>query len=119
MAARSVPARNSVNVPARLSDRRWNWAWTPQMYEMLKEWQAAPRKWRKEGFHRYDPSSYPVGRDILFLDRPDARIVYRKLPVFKAPGIPLFQVIRFSIKNGAWEHASRSVFFLNGETRAN
>src|SRR4029079_8085960 len=45
----------SVNVSARMKDRRWSWAWTPQMYEMLKEWQTAPRTWRKEGFHRYDP----------------------------------------------------------------
>jgi hypothetical protein len=107
----------SVNVSGRLEDRRWSWAWTPRMYEMLKEWQGHPRTWKKEGFHRYDPQSYPVGRDILYLDRPDAKIIYRKLPKFKAADIPLFQEIRFSLRGGVWEHASRNVFFLNSETR--
>jgi hypothetical protein len=81
----------SVNVTGRMENRRWSWAWTPRMYEMLREWQSAPRRWNKEGFHRYDPQSYPVGRDVLFMNRKDLKIVYRKLAVSKATGIPLFQ----------------------------
>src|SRR5258708_284755 len=107
----------SVNVSGRMEDRRWNWAWTPQMYEMLKEWQTNPRKWKKDGFHRYDPQSYPVGRDVLFLSRPDLRIVYRKLSASYSPGVPLFQETILILRNGQRTHTSRVVYFIGSEKR--
>ena len=57
----------SVNVAARLESRRWNWAWTPRMFDMLAEWREMPRHWKKDGFHRYDPSSFPLGKDTFSL----------------------------------------------------
>jgi hypothetical protein len=107
----------SVNVPARIQNRRWSWAWTPMMYEMLKEWQAAPRRWRKAGFHRYDPASYPVGRDVLYIDRPDLRIVYRKLAEQHAPGVPFYQEVVLNKSSNGWLHSVRRVYFLNGKIR--
>jgi hypothetical protein len=99
----------SVNVAGRLPKKRWSWAWTPVMFEMLKEWENAPRRWRKDGFHRYDPLTYPVGRDILYIDRPDLRIVYRKLAVSKAPGVPLFYEARLVLHKGRWTHRTRII----------
>ena len=107
----------SVNVSGRRSGRRWNWAWTPQMYEMLKEWQASPRRWRKEGFHLYDPQSYPVGRDILFINRPELKIVYRKLVSEKSPGVPLFQEFCLYRENEAWARRTRVIYFHGSEKR--
>jgi hypothetical protein len=109
----------SVNVSGRMSARRWNWAWTPQMYEMLKEWQAAPHRWKKTGFHRYDPMSYPVGKDVLFLNRSDVKIVYRKLAEVRASGVPLFEETRFSLRRGAWVHQTRTVYFEGNATYLN
>jgi hypothetical protein len=99
----------SVNVARRLPKKRWNWAWTPVMFEMLKEWEAAPRRWRKDGFHRYDPLTYPVGRDILYLDRPDLRIVYRKLAATNAHGAALFHEARLVLRHGRWTHHTRII----------
>src|SRR5262249_40818150 len=107
----------SVNVSERMEDRRWNWAWTPQMYEMLKEWQANPRRWKKEGIHRYDPRSYPVGRDVLFLNRPDFRMVYRKLNSDKAPGVSLFQETCLRLSHGRWMPTTRVIYFNGSEKR--
>jgi len=99
----------SVNVAGRLPKKRWSWAWTPVMFEILKEWESAPRRWRKDGFHRYDPLAYPVGRDILYIDRPDLRIVYRKLAAFKSPGVPLFYEARLVLHKGRWTHRTRII----------
>jgi len=99
----------SVNAARRVPGRRWNWAWTPMMFEMLKEWESAPRRWRKEGFHSYDPLSYPVGRDVLYINRPDLRIVYRKLSVSKKPGVPWFFEARLVLKHGRWTHRTRQI----------
>jgi hypothetical protein len=108
----------SVNVSGRLSTRRWNWAWTPTMYAMLKEWQDAPRKWRRHGFHRYDPLSYPVGRDVLYLNRPDLRVVYRKLAAERSAGVPLFEETCIIIRDGQTRHRSRVVYFTGSEKHA-
>jgi hypothetical protein len=107
----------SVNVPARMSNRRWSWAWTPRMYEMLKEWQSNPKRWKKDGFHRYDPQTYAVGRDVLFLNQPHEKIVYRKMKELKAPGMPYFQEVRLSKRDGVWSHSVRKVYFREGEIR--
>src|SRR5262249_42224617 len=107
----------SVNVSGRMNDRRWNWAWTPWMYAMLKEWHTAPRKWRKTGFHLYDPLSYPVERNVLYIDRPDLRVVYRKLAREQAPGVPLFQETCFFLTRGGWTHHSRTIYFSGLEKR--
>jgi hypothetical protein len=107
----------SVNVPARMTNRRWSWAWTPRMYEMLKEWQANPRHWKKDGFHRYDPLSYPANRDILFLNRPDLKVVYRKSGRLSESGQPLFQETRLFLQEGIWERDTRTVYFAKGETK--
>ena len=106
----------SVNVPARLRNRRWNWALTPRMYEMLKEWETSPRRWRKNGFHAYDPMSYPVGRDVLYLNRADVRIVYRKLAEVKAPGVPLFVEAVSLLEEGKWVHQCRKIYFQGSAT---
>ena len=98
----------SVNVAARVPHRRWNWAWTPVMFEMLKEWQREPRRWHKDGFHRYDPLSYPVGRNVLYLDRPDLRIMYRKLSESKRPGVPYFYEVRLRLENDRWIPKTRT-----------
>ena len=99
----------SVNAARRMPGRRWNWAWTPMMFEMLKEWESAPRRWRKEGFHDYDPLSYPVGRDVLYVNRQDLRIVYRKLAISKKPGVPWFFEARLILKRGRWIHRTRQI----------
>jgi hypothetical protein len=79
------------------------------MFRMLKEWEGSPRRWRKEGFHLYDPQSYPVGRDILYLDRPDLRIVYRRLADLKAPGIPYFHEVSLRCENNRWTPQTRTI----------
>lgn len=107
----------SVNAAGRLSHRRWNWAWTPAMFEMVKEWTLSPRKWRKKGFHRYDPPSYPVGRDVLLVNHSGMRVVYRKLSTERAPGIPLFEENYFLIQDGLWTHRTRTVFWNGSEIR--
>src|SRR5205807_2265367 len=81
----------SVDPAARLPTRRWSWAWTPAMYAMLSEWQTAPRKWRRTGFHRYDLASYPVGRDVLYNRTPDFKLYYRRLSSANPDGRPLFR----------------------------
>ncbi len=106
----------SVNVAGRLPAKRWSWAWTPVMFEMLKEWEASPRVWHKDGFHLYDPMTYPVGRDFLYLNRPDVRLVYRKLATFKAPGVPWFHETRLLFKQNKWVPYSRDVVFDSTET---
>ncbi len=107
----------SINVSGRRRDRRWNWAWTPQMYEMLKEWQTSPRTWKKQGFHRYDPNSYPVGRDVLVVNHRDLKIVYRKLAAEQAPGVPLFQEISLYRQNRTWHKQSKLIYFQGLEKR--
>jgi hypothetical protein len=102
----------SVNVAGRLPRKRWSWAWTPTMFNVLKEWQGSPRRWNKEGFHRYDPSSYPVGRNVLYLDRPDLRIVYRKLPAAKAPGVPYFYEVCLSLEKNRWTYRTRTLAMM-------
>jgi hypothetical protein len=102
----------SVNVSGRLPHKRWNWAWTPMMFKMLKEWQLSSRHWRREGFHRYDPLSYSVGRDVLYLDRSDLRIVYRKLATSKAPGVPYFHEVRLWLDRNRWVHRERTITSL-------
>jgi hypothetical protein len=99
----------SVNAAGRIPGKRWNWAWTPMMFEMLREWEYAPRRWRKEGFHRYDPLTYPVGRDVLYIDRPDLRIVYRKLATSKKPGVPWFFEARLVLKHNHWIPHTRQI----------
>ena len=101
----------SVNVARRLPHKRWNWAWTPMMFEMLKEWEGRPRRWRQEGFHRYDPLSYPVGRDVLYLNRSDLRIVYRKLAGPRAPDVVWFYEVRLLLRDGRWQARTRLVAF--------
>jgi hypothetical protein len=87
------------------------------MYAMLKEWKASPRKWRKAGFHPYDPLSYPPEHDVLYIHRPDLRVVYRKLSCFKEPGVPLFQETCFFIRKGKISHLTRIVYFTGLEKR--
>jgi len=99
----------SVNAAGRMPGRRWNWAWTPIMFETLKEWEESPRRWRKEGFHRYDPLTYPVGRDVLYINRPDLRIVYRKLAVTKDAGVSRFFEARLVLKRGRWLPHTRQI----------
>jgi hypothetical protein len=99
----------SVNVAGRVPGKRWSWAWTPRMFEMLREWEYAPRRWRKEGFHRYDPLTYAIGRDVLYIDRPDLRIVYRKLATSKKPGVPWFFEVRLVLKHGRWIPHTRQI----------
>lgn len=95
----------SVNVAERVKNRRWSWAWTPTMFAMLKEWRAAPKRWTPGGFHRYDPLSYPMNRCVLFLDKENVRIVYRRLP-----GAARFEETQFfRDSNGRWRHAQRMV----------
>ncbi len=101
----------SVNAAGRLSRRRWNWAWTPAMFEMIKEWKEKPRRWRKSGFHTYDPKTYAVGQNVLCVNRPNVRVVYRKLHAEKAPGVPLYQEYSFRRHGERWTHRTRTVYW--------
>ena len=87
------------------------------MYEMLKEWQVSPRQWRKEGFHRYDPQTYAVGKDVLFLNHPDLKIVYRRLSNETSSSAPLFQEFFLYRENSAWKSVSQTVTFMGSEKR--
>jgi hypothetical protein len=109
----------SVNVAGRMKERRWNWAWTPQMYELLREWQTMPRLWQRTGFHSYDPRSFPIGRDVLFVNLPTMRVVYRRLSQTNHDDIPLFEEISFFRDNiqSDWTHRSQVVSFQGLQTQ--
>jgi hypothetical protein len=99
----------SVNVAGRMKERRWDWSWSPAMFEMLKEWRKSPRRWRKEGFHRYDPLTYPVDKDILYVNQPDLRIYCRRLKDPAHPTIIRFLENTYLRREGSWLRHTRIV----------
>jgi hypothetical protein len=105
----------SVNVGARMESRNWNWAWTPRMFDILAEWRESPRTWKKKGFHRYDPSSYPLGADILLDRRPGMKIYYRRLSNSRSTGRPIFLETVYILDGDSWKRLERAVTFNDGE----
>jgi hypothetical protein len=103
----------SVDVAARLRARRWNWAWTPAMYQMLAEWQSAVSRWQAKGFHRYDVTSYPVGRDILYHRSSSLKLYYRRLHADTLKGEPLFIETLFRMDGGRWHSDQRQVAWID------
>jgi len=99
----------SVDVASRLTSRRWGWAWTPAMYQMLAEWQQTPYAWQADGFHRYDLSTYPVGRDVLYHQSGSLRVYYRRLRTTTQNGEPLFCETLFRLSHHRWIVAQRQV----------
>ncbi len=105
----------SVNVAARMKARTWDWAWTTEMYDRLTEWRENPSGWRKGGFHRYDPATYPIGKNVLLDNRPGLKIYYRRLSNEDAAGHPLYLESGNYLEGDAWRHLERAVIFNHHE----
>lgn len=104
----------SVNVAARVRARRWSWAWTPAMYDMLAQWREAPDRWRRSGFHRHDLLTYPVDQDILYGRTETVKVYYRRLRNRFWEGQPVFRETIFRRDKIRWKVYQREVVYSEG-----
>jgi hypothetical protein len=105
----------SVDVAARLFAHRWSWAWTPEMYDMLSEWNDSPKTWRADGFHRHDLLSYPEDQDILYGRTDQVKVYYRRLRNRFWAGRPVFRETIFRRDPTHWKVFQREVVDANGQ----